>query len=68
MVPQSPAEESLSDLVAMAPEGVDVVLSSQAWRDYEVPGSPHVVFVDGPSGRIRITPAPPRRRAASLTL
>ena len=30
-----------------------MLLSSSAWRDYGVPGSPHVVFVDGPSGRIR---------------
>ncbi|SHG17690.1 hypothetical protein SAMN05443575_1586 [Jatrophihabitans endophyticus] len=53
VVPQSPADESVSDLVAMAPPGIDVVLSSRAWRDYGVPGSPHVVYVDGASGRIR---------------
>lgn len=53
VVPQSAADESVSDLARVAPEGVDVVLSSQAWRDYEVPGSPHAVFVDGRSGRVR---------------
>ena len=53
VVPQSAADESPDDLAEVAPAGVDVVLSSDAWRDYEVPGSPHVVFVDGPSGRIR---------------
>lgn len=53
VVPQSASEESVSDLAAMAPNGVDVVLSTQAWKDYQVPGSPHVVFVDGRSGRIR---------------
>ena len=53
VVPQSAADESPDDLAALAPDGVDVVLSSDAWRDYEVPGSPHVVFVDGRSGRIR---------------
>ena len=53
VVPQGPREESRADLVAMAPAGLDVVLSSEAWRDYEVPGSPHVVFVDGRTGRIR---------------
>ena len=53
VVPQSAEDESLADLAAMAPNGIDVVLSSQAWRDYEVPGSPHVVYVDGRSGRIR---------------
>jgi hypothetical protein len=53
VVPQSAREESLSDLAARAPAGVDVVLSSQAWTDYAVPGSPHVVFVDGRTGRVR---------------
>lgn len=53
VVPQSAADESPDDLAAVAPDGLDVVLSSDAWRDYGVPGSPHVVFVDGPSGRIR---------------
>jgi hypothetical protein len=53
VVPQGAREESRADLVAMAPPGLDVVLSSEAWRDYEVPGSPHVVFVDGRTGRIR---------------
>ena len=53
VVPQSAADESPHDLAAVAPEGVDVILSSDAWRDYEVPGSPHVVFVDGRTGRIR---------------
>jgi hypothetical protein len=53
VVPQSAADESPEDLAAVAPEGVDVVLSSDAWRDYGVPGSPHVVYVDGRSGRIR---------------
>jgi hypothetical protein len=53
VVPQSAVDESPEDLAAVAPEGIDVVLSSAAWRDYGVPGSPHVVFVDGRSGRIR---------------
>jgi hypothetical protein len=53
VIPQSPADESVAALAAVAPSGVDVVLSSQAWRDYEVPGAPHVVFVHGPNGRIR---------------
>jgi hypothetical protein len=53
VVPQSPADEDLATLRAVAPEGLDVILSSEAWREYEVPGSPHVVYVDGPSGRVR---------------
>jgi hypothetical protein len=53
VVPQSAADESVADLAALAPDGVDVVLSSDAWRDYEVPGSPHVVYVDGRTGKVR---------------
>jgi hypothetical protein len=53
VVAQSAIDESLADLRAVAPDGVDVVLSSDAWRDYAVPGSPHVVYVDGGSGQIR---------------
>lgn len=53
VVPQSPEHESVAALTDLAPAGVDVVLSSAAWRDYEVPGAPHAVLVDGPSGRVR---------------
>ena len=37
----------------IAPDGVTVVMSSEAWTTYQVPGSPYVVHVDGPSGRVR---------------
>lgn len=45
--------ESAGLLAALCPPGVDLVLSSQAWTDYEVPGSPYVVVVDGATGRVR---------------
>lgn len=53
VVPQSPTEENPRELAALAPDGVDVVLSSDAWHDYAVPGSPHAVYVAGATGRIR---------------
>jgi hypothetical protein len=31
----------------LAPEGVPVIMSSAAWRDYSVPASPYFVLVDG---------------------
>jgi hypothetical protein len=31
----------------LAPDGTEVVMSSQAWRDYGIPGSPHFVLVEG---------------------
>jgi hypothetical protein len=45
--------EIVEQLVDLAPRDVPVVCSADAWRDYQVPGSPYVVLVDGPSGRIR---------------
>ena len=37
----------------LAPPGLTVVMSSAAWTDYHVPGSPYLVHVDGPSGTVR---------------
>jgi hypothetical protein len=34
----------------LAPEGAEVVMSSDAWGDYGIPGSPHFVLVEG--GRV----------------
>jgi hypothetical protein len=45
-------EESASTLAELAPAGTPVVLSSAAWSDYGVPGSPYFVLVEGATGRI----------------
>ena len=45
--------ESTVAIGELAPPGVTVVMSSDAWLDYKVPGSPYVIDVDGPSGRVR---------------
>jgi len=47
------SEESPSELAKLAPRGVDLVCSSKAWSDYEVPGSPYVIAVEGATGRIQ---------------
>ncbi len=49
---KGPDDESESEIAKLAPAGVEVVMSSAAWDDYAVPGSPYFVYVDGPSGRI----------------
>jgi hypothetical protein len=46
------AEESVTALRDVAPEGLSVVMSSATWADYEVPGSPYFVLVDGVTGRV----------------
>ncbi len=52
VVTKGPDQESESALRRLTPAGVPVVMSSAAWDDYGVPGSPYVVYVDGPSGRV----------------
>jgi hypothetical protein len=39
--------ERLARLRSLAPPGIPVVLSSQAWEEYRVPGAPYFVLVDG---------------------
>jgi hypothetical protein len=46
-------EEHPALLQELAPPGVQVLHSTAAWKDYEVPGSPYVVLADGESGRLR---------------
>ena len=53
VVTKDPAEESLSVIAGLAPPSVPLVMSSQAWADYDVPGSPYFVLVDGPTGAVR---------------
>jgi hypothetical protein len=50
IVTKGEEEESLSALRRIAPSDSLVVMSSQAWADYEVPGSPYFLLVEG--GRV----------------
>lgn len=52
IVTKSPEDESKSTINKVAPSRVPVLMSSQAWLDYEVPGSPYFVLVDGTADRI----------------
>jgi hypothetical protein len=45
--------ESPSTLRELAAPDLPVVMSSDAWDTYAVPGSPYFVLVDGASGRVR---------------
>jgi hypothetical protein len=46
------SHESESRLRDLAGPGMEVLASDEAWDAYGVPGSPHFVYVDGPSGRV----------------
>ncbi len=52
IVGQDAKYESEKVFARLVPPGVKAVLSSQAWEDYDVPGSPYLVLVDGGSGRV----------------
>jgi hypothetical protein len=47
IVTHGPDRERSARLRSLAPDGVPVVMSSQAWDEYGVPGSPYFVLVDG---------------------
>jgi hypothetical protein len=51
VVTKGPDMEIPWEVAAQASSAVQVVMSTEAWGDYEVPGSPFFVLVDGASGR-----------------
>jgi len=53
IVTKDPAEESPSRIAELAPAGIPLVMSSEAWAAYDIPGSPYFVLVDGPTGQAR---------------
>jgi hypothetical protein len=52
VVTRGAGEESPARLRGLAPPDVPVILSSEAWDDYAVPGSPYFVYVHGPEAAI----------------
>jgi hypothetical protein len=53
VVTKGPDEESPSVLSQLCPPDIDLLMSSQAWTDFAVPGSPYVVVADGRTGRVK---------------
>jgi hypothetical protein len=51
IVTKGPDREIPSEVQAKSTGRVPVVMSTEAWLDYEVPGSPFFVLVDGATGR-----------------
>lgn len=52
VVARDAAEESPSLLAGLAPPDVAVVLASEAWDRFSVPGSPYAVLVEGSTGAV----------------
>lgn len=53
VVTKGPEDESPTAIEDLAPAAYPVVMSSDAWSAYGVPGSPYVVHVDGRSATVR---------------
>jgi hypothetical protein len=51
VVTKGPEMEIPREVHAKAAVGLRVIMSTEAWGDYEVPGSPFFVLVDGRTGR-----------------
>jgi hypothetical protein len=47
IVAKSPGDEDPTAIAALAPPGTEVIMSSQAYRDYRVGGAPFLVVVAG---------------------
>jgi hypothetical protein len=52
VVVKDASEESVAAIADLAPPQLPLVMSSDAWRDYEVPGSPYFVLADGTTSRV----------------
>ncbi|MEX1177680.1 MAG: hypothetical protein WEB09_04390 [Nitriliruptor sp.] len=53
VVTREEPDEDAAAIADLAPAGLAVVMSSSAYADLEIPGSPYVVHVEGRSGRVR---------------
>lgn len=53
VVTREEPDEDAASIAELAPSGLPVVMSSEAYEDLEVPGSPYVVHVEGRTGRVR---------------
>ena len=52
IVTRDPDGELPASVLELAPAGATVAMSTRAWDELRVPGSPFVVHVHGPSGRV----------------
>lgn len=52
VVTKGPDQESEARVRELAPDGVQVVMSSDAWPAFEVPVAPYAILVEGTDGRV----------------
>jgi hypothetical protein len=61
-------EESVSKLRKLEPPAIPVVLSSETWRQYDIPVAPYFIYVDGKEGVVGEGAASTWEQVASLLL
>ncbi|HEU4320464.1 MAG TPA: hypothetical protein VFS66_10335 [Acidimicrobiia bacterium] len=52
VVTMGKSEESPTRAQSLAKPGVDVIMSSEAWSEFEVPGAPYFVLLEAGTGRV----------------
>jgi len=52
VVTRDRSHENLGRLKDLAPGDLTLVMSSKAWTDYDIPGHPYFIYVDGSTGLI----------------
>ncbi len=52
VVARDPAQESQADLASLCPADVAMLMSTEAWEQYTVPGSPYFAFVPAGSATV----------------
>jgi len=52
VVTRGSTEESPASIAELAPQDVDVIMSSETWEAFSTPGSPYFAYVDGKSGKV----------------
>jgi hypothetical protein len=52
IVTKDAAEESTSDLRSLAPDDIPMVLSSESWDAFRVPGTPYFQLIDATTGAV----------------
>ena len=53
VVTKGPEQESEARVRELAAPGLPVIMSTEAWEQYDVPVAPYFVHVDGPAGAVR---------------
>lgn len=53
VITKGPEQENAGKIAQLAGAHQTVVMSTQAWLDYEVPMAPYFILVDGPTGEVR---------------